>query len=65
MMQSEDITTPYNLIGKNDVLPLLKKRNKFDHKGNFGHGLLFPDLQERWEHAFLVQEQHCGQVLDC
>jgi ADP-dependent NAD(P)H-hydrate dehydratase / NAD(P)H-hydrate epimerase len=32
--------SPYTLVGKSDVLPLLKKRNKFDHKGKFGHGLL-------------------------
>jgi NAD(P)H-hydrate epimerase len=29
------------LSEKTDVVPLLKKRNKFDHKGTFGHGLLF------------------------
>ena len=28
------------LSEKSDVAPLLKKRNKFDHKGTFGHGLL-------------------------
>ena len=33
--------TPYNFLEKSDVAPLLKKRNKFDHKGTFGHGLLF------------------------
>lgn len=32
--------TPYNFTENSDVLPLLKKRNKYDHKGNFGHGLL-------------------------
>lgn len=32
--------TPYNFIGKEFVITLLKKRNKFDHKGNYGHGLL-------------------------
>ncbi|MDP3002314.1 MAG: NAD(P)H-hydrate dehydratase [Bacteroidales bacterium] len=32
--------SPYALSGNNDVAPLLKKRNQFDHKGNFGHGLL-------------------------
>jgi ADP-dependent NAD(P)H-hydrate dehydratase / NAD(P)H-hydrate epimerase len=32
--------TPYYLIDAKDVYPLLKMRNKFDHKGNFGHGLL-------------------------
>jgi NAD(P)H-hydrate epimerase len=32
--------SPYTLIGNSDVAPLLKKRNQFDHKGHFGHGLL-------------------------
>src|SRR5450759_1928822 len=35
-----NIISPYTLIGNSDVAPLLKKRNQFDHKGNFGHGLL-------------------------
>ena len=35
-----NIVTPYNLLGNSDVQPVIKKRNKFDHKGNFGHGLL-------------------------
>jgi ADP-dependent NAD(P)H-hydrate dehydratase / NAD(P)H-hydrate epimerase len=35
-----DIQTPYTLVGKSDVLPLLKTRSRFDHKGHFGHGLL-------------------------
>jgi NAD(P)H-hydrate epimerase len=32
--------SPYELIENRDVAPVLKKRNQFDHKGNFGHGLL-------------------------
>ena len=32
--------TPYQLVEDNHVLPLLKKRTKFDHKGKYGHGLL-------------------------
>jgi ADP-dependent NAD(P)H-hydrate dehydratase / NAD(P)H-hydrate epimerase len=32
--------TPYNFVQNEDIAPLLKERNKFDHKGNFGHGLL-------------------------
>ena len=28
-------------VTKYDVFPLLKKRNKFDHKGSYGHALLF------------------------
>ncbi len=32
--------TPYAFIEGNFIKTLLKKRKKFDHKGNFGHGLL-------------------------
>jgi len=32
--------TPYNFIVNRDIVPLTGIRNKFDHKGNFGHGLL-------------------------
>jgi NAD(P)H-hydrate epimerase len=32
--------TPYNLLFNEDVVLILKNRTKFDHKGNFGHGLL-------------------------
>ncbi len=32
--------TPFNLLEKSIVRPLLKERKKFDHKGRFGHGLL-------------------------
>jgi NAD(P)H-hydrate epimerase len=33
--------SPYIFLEKTDVAPLLKKRKKFDHKGVFGHGILF------------------------
>jgi NAD(P)H-hydrate epimerase len=36
----ESIETPYCLTDSDMVKPFLKKRNKFDHKGSFGHGLL-------------------------
>ena len=32
--------TPYSYTGHGDIAPLLKKRNRFDHKGVYGHGLL-------------------------
>jgi ADP-dependent NAD(P)H-hydrate dehydratase / NAD(P)H-hydrate epimerase len=32
--------TPYQFIENTFVLPLLKNRQKFDHKGKYGHGLL-------------------------
>ncbi len=36
----QDTETSFFLTEKKDILPLLKKRNKFDHKGIYGHGLL-------------------------
>ncbi len=38
--QSSATKTPYNLLSNEDVVLILKNRTKFDHKGNFGHGLL-------------------------
>ena len=35
-----DTLTQYYFIDEKEVNPLLKHRNKFDHKGKFGHGLL-------------------------
>ncbi len=32
--------SPYVFLENNDIAPLLKTRSQFDHKGNFGHGLL-------------------------
>ena len=32
-------STPFVFLEKNQIAPLLKSRSKFDHKGNFGHGL--------------------------
>jgi len=32
--------TAFELIGKNEVLPLYKGRDKFSHKGNYGHALI-------------------------
>jgi NAD(P)H-hydrate epimerase len=36
----ENIVTPYVLLEKSLIAKILKKRKRFDHKGNFGHGLL-------------------------
>ena len=32
--------TPYRLIEDDYILPLLRRRQKFDHKGIYGHGLM-------------------------
>jgi NAD(P)H-hydrate epimerase len=36
----DSIQTPYRIVELVDILPLLKKRRKFSHKGDYGHGLL-------------------------
>jgi NAD(P)H-hydrate epimerase len=36
----ENIASPYVFLEKSLIAKLLKKRGNFDHKGNFGHGLL-------------------------
>lgn len=33
-------TTAFNLIGKYEVMPMYLPRNKFSHKGQFGHSLI-------------------------
>jgi ADP-dependent NAD(P)H-hydrate dehydratase / NAD(P)H-hydrate epimerase len=36
----ENENTPYKYITANEVAPLIKQRNRFDHKGIFGHALI-------------------------
>jgi ADP-dependent NAD(P)H-hydrate dehydratase / NAD(P)H-hydrate epimerase len=38
--ESDLIKSPYTYLENSNIFSLLKKRSKFDHKGNFGHGLL-------------------------
>jgi hydroxyethylthiazole kinase-like uncharacterized protein yjeF len=45
--------TPYSLIESSDIYPLLKVRNKFDHKGMFGHGLLIAGSKGKFGAAIL------------
>ncbi len=35
-----DTGSPYHFLETVDVKPLIRTRKKFDHKGNYGHGLL-------------------------
>jgi hydroxyethylthiazole kinase-like uncharacterized protein yjeF len=35
-----ETNTPYFFLENSYIFPLLKKREKFDHKGKYGHGLL-------------------------
>ncbi len=32
--------TPYHFLEQGDIVPLIRNRKKFDHKGTYGHGLL-------------------------
>lgn len=47
-------TTPYFYTEENDILPLLKRRGKFDHKGTFGHGLLVAGSKNKAGAALLA-----------
>lgn len=49
-----DTISQYNFIEDKDILPILKKRNKFDHKGIFGHGLLIAGSQSKMGAAVLA-----------
>jgi hydroxyethylthiazole kinase-like uncharacterized protein yjeF len=46
--------TPYYYIERKEVKALLKKRNKFDHKGNFGHSLLIAGSKGKMGAAVLA-----------
>ncbi len=35
-----EISTPFMFLEYNDILPRLRSRSKFDHKGIYGHGLI-------------------------
>jgi hydroxyethylthiazole kinase-like uncharacterized protein yjeF len=48
--------SPYIFLERGDIAPLLKKRNKFDHKGIFGHGLLFSGSYGKMGAAVLSAE---------
>jgi NAD(P)H-hydrate epimerase len=49
-----EIETPFNFLEVKDVIPLLKKRGKFEHKGNFGHALLISGSQSKTGAAVLA-----------
>ena len=38
--KAEELDTPYYILEREDVIPLLKPRDRFSHKGAFGHALL-------------------------
>jgi ADP-dependent NAD(P)H-hydrate dehydratase / NAD(P)H-hydrate epimerase len=48
-----DTITPYFLIDEKEISPLLTIRNKFDHKGRFGHGLMIAGSMGRIGAAIL------------
>lgn len=45
--------SPYHLTEKGDITAILKTRGKFDHKGNFGHGLLIAGSRHKTGAAIL------------
>jgi NAD(P)H-hydrate epimerase len=50
----EETETIYNLMGQSDVFPLLRRRNIFDHKGSYGHGLLLAGSKGKFGAAQLA-----------
>jgi NAD(P)H-hydrate epimerase len=48
------LPTPYMMPEKEDVASLIKKRGKFDHKGNYGHGLLMAGSRDKAGAAILA-----------
>jgi hydroxyethylthiazole kinase-like uncharacterized protein yjeF len=48
-----DIETPFYLIEGKDIFHLLKRRGKYDHKGNYGHGLLISGSRSKTGAALL------------
>jgi hydroxyethylthiazole kinase-like uncharacterized protein yjeF len=51
-----NIVSSYFFVEKDEVAMLLKKRNKFDHKGTYGHGLLVSGSYGRMGAAVLGAE---------
>jgi hydroxyethylthiazole kinase-like uncharacterized protein yjeF len=49
-----DITTPYSFTELSGVTPLLKHRGTFDHKGDYGHGLLIAGSESKTGAAVLA-----------
>jgi ADP-dependent NAD(P)H-hydrate dehydratase / NAD(P)H-hydrate epimerase len=45
--------SPYYFLERNDISVVLKDRNKFDHKGIFGHGLLIAGTYGKFGAAIL------------
>lgn len=45
--------TPYRLLLCSDILPVLRRRGKFDHKGTYGHGLLIAGSEGKMGAAVL------------
>lgn len=51
---TEEVKTPYYLIEKKDIRPILPRRDRFSHKGNFGHCLLIAGSYGRMGAAALA-----------
>lgn len=57
--------TPFFLIEKEDIKPKIKKREKFSHKGTYGHALIFAGSRDMAGAAVLSSEasMRCGAGL--
>ncbi len=49
-------SSPYYFVRKEDLKVLIKKRNKFSHKGNFGHALLLAGSSGKMGAAVIAAE---------
>ena len=45
----DNTSTPYMMVTEDDISEVFQPRDKFSHKGTFGHALLMPEAKERWE----------------
>jgi hydroxyethylthiazole kinase-like uncharacterized protein yjeF len=49
-----DIETPYHFLEEVDIIPLIKSRGRFDHKGHYGHALLVAGSHDKAGAAVLA-----------
>jgi NAD(P)H-hydrate epimerase len=50
----EETKTNYHWMVQSDVIPILKRRNRFAHKGSYGHGLLLSGSKGKFGAAQLA-----------
>ena len=52
----DEMESPYQLVDENDIKNRLKKRGRFSHKGNYGHGLLISGSYGKMGAAILASK---------